>query len=209
MVGDENEGACSMTDPHAEKAQELVARHQRELEQIRADTRLSPAGKLQRVARSYLVARDGAAAAKQEAAAAREAERRKIEERLFRPPTAPGAAENIARQASYRDALERASRVSSPAEIAAMLDLARITGDDLQEQAIVAVATKRQDTDALKAYLQQRPEAEPDLQRLLDLTSPPTAADAFTEAMKFAGPQRPQEIGRASDQTLLRIAEGE
>jgi len=103
-----------------------------------------------------------------------ETERAELERRLLAPPdisVTATASDRIARDASYRDALERARGAKEGPRLLEMFRDAERFGDSIMAKACMAVALDRGEIPVLDAWLETHPNDEPKLQRLFDLTS--------------------------------------
>ncbi len=115
-----------------------------------------------------------------------------LRRRLCTPPPSAAAtgAEIIARDASFRDALQRA-RQTKPRDgvfhqLLGLSDTARLTGDSLQERAAMVVALERNDVDVLNAWIKEHPDDAEILQRAYDLHDRITDRKArFGRALQF------------------------
>ena len=103
-----------------------------------------------------------------------ETERKKLERDLFSPPglglMSPG--ERVARDASFRDAMQRARATSRDTQddLVALLNEAELTSDALQARAAMAVALERRNVPALNAWIDGNPHDDGPINRLFELT---------------------------------------
>lgn len=144
------------------RAAQLTDSMTRQIAEIRADQRLSDDAKAADVARltAETNANRKALGAAHEAGLAAELDT--LRRRLCSPPGVATGAERIARDASFRDAMQRAHATEARnGPVHPLMDVihgARLTGDDLQERAAMVVALERGDADVLDAWLQAHPE---------------------------------------------------
>ena len=96
----------------------------------------------------------------------------RLRRKLSAPTVVGFGAEKVAADASFRDAMERARSTSAadPAELMQLYTDAHNVSDVLQQRAAMVVAIDRRHIDVLNAWVNDYPETEADVQRLLDLT---------------------------------------
>jgi hypothetical protein len=110
---------------------------------------------------------------------------------MFSPALSLGrqTADRITRDASYRDALERARRVpaNSSGGLVELLDQAELVGDDLRARAVLAIGLQRGDAVAVNRYTSTRQAEEADVDRLYELLHASSTSVAVARAMRFGG----------------------
>lgn len=176
----------------AEQAEAVRAEYARTSSAIEADQRLTPEAKakMRAEAREQANGRLRAIHEATEASIARE--RANLERRLMSPPALGVAAttsDKIARDASYRDAVERARRVAAdPGALVELLELAESTGDDLQARAILAVGLQRGHAHVVNRYTSTRRAEEQAVDRLYELLQAQSNVKAVVaRAMQLTG----------------------
>jgi hypothetical protein len=112
---------------------------------LRDDLRLDAQVRLRDMAAAYIKAKDKMLALRAQFGEAIAEQRNELERSLLSAPgsgslTAEG---RIARDASYRDALERAERCADDKELLGLLDRAHRVGDDALERACLVLATEQ------------------------------------------------------------------
>jgi hypothetical protein len=118
-----------------------------------------------------------------------ESERQQLEKDILGPPPAPmwdGPTDRIARDASYRDALDRVVRTEDSDALARLHRTAALVGDYLQERAAMAIALEAGHADIVNAYIEAHPGDGPKIERLWELRSR-RLVDDVRVAMHFVG----------------------
>ena len=130
-----------MADPFRERteADKIRARYASQAKVIQERPDLNDRGRDQRLSGVLVQARKDMAALRKFEAEQIEARRRHLQQRLFGNPKSGDSAAVI----SFRDALDRADRLQSPDEAAALLDCAVMSGDDILGRAIAMRAMAR------------------------------------------------------------------
>lgn len=149
---------------------EIRARMQREANRINAKRDLAPHAKRTMLARIYVQARDALNEMREQEAARIDAERHRIERRLF---GSDGQTIDPTTAISRRDAADRAAAIDDPDEALKVMRRAERSGDAALAQAIAAhAADLSQDhrwADVLGAYAATRPDAAESISRLREM----------------------------------------
>lgn len=181
-----------MATDQRERAAELRSRYDQAATNIRADSSLSDSGKVDRLADEWTKAATGTVAARVAHVQARATRQAELRRSLFGLTYRQGEDRGQA-AVGYRDAVERAERTKTPAEAQALLERARMTGDDVQARAVGLVAAERAWSDVLLAWVDKRPEDRAALDELGGLTDRPSQ-ERFMESVAFGLPPRPSEV---------------
>jgi len=165
--------AVSRGEDLVAKAGQIADQAGRRIADIQGDQRLAGEAKAQDVARVKAERNASVKALGVAHEAALAAELDGLRRRLCSPPGGATGAERIARDASFRDAMQRA-HATEPRDgvFHPLMDLiygARLTGDDLQERAAMVEALSRADADVLDVWLQSHPEDGDVLNRAYDV----------------------------------------
>lgn len=161
---------------------------------IRADSSLSDAGKRQQIASVHHMASQQLQVERDRIASRDTSRKGKLERDLFGiTPNALGAD-----VISYRDAVDRASRLENATQANDLLSRARATGDKALERAVFAHAYEMGGpgpigqpwNELVEAYLEVRPDLVEPLTELVEVSS---TASNFDDSMQFNLPV-PQEI---------------
>lgn len=118
-----------------------------ELSEIRKDPTLSEDGRRARIARSYVDATERMNRLRGELDTAVNAERNRLEKRAF----GPGTVDPLERL-QHRDAMERANRLGNQEEAIALLNQARISGDDALGRAVMYKANAKHWSEAINTW---------------------------------------------------------
>lgn len=198
------------TDEYKARGQEAVAELDRKLDYVRSNPRLSDQAKRSDIAAAWLHYREQVDALQAEDQRQRSARIKQLEQRLFHPAgRGSSTTERAARQASYRDALDRALKIESDAQARAALDLAFRTGDDDQAKALATIALDRSWMDTFDAYAEQHPGHHDDLQQLRDLKTIEDRTDLglLMEREWLLLRAKPSELARVRDSQLPALAQ--
>jgi hypothetical protein len=140
---------------------------------IEADQRLTPEPRAEQIAAARASANKQITALHAEVESGLLTARSTLERKLCsrRPFLGRQTADRITRDASYRDALERARRVpaNSSGGLVELLDQAELVGDDLRARAVLAIGLQRGDAVAVNRYTSTRQAEEADVDRLYEL----------------------------------------
>lgn len=180
-----------------EAASRLLADFQDRLDTVRRRTDLTDEGKAPVIAGIWTDTTDQIRAIRARVRGDDTAEIARLERRLVLAPRPLGAStgERIALDASYRDALARASAIEGDSELIDLLDQALLVEDDLLARAVAAVAYRRVRPEVLNHYTASKPELEADVDRLWELKQ--RAANDLTELhinMHLSMPPMPGEL---------------
>lgn len=189
----------------AQTPEDLKAAHARLVEQVRANPQLSDEGRRRQIARSYLSTSEAIDGLRIQLEQANEAERKRLEKRFVGPSPLPlGAttADSIARDASFRDALERASATPpGDGKLGEIMQRATMVGDTLLARAALTVAIERSDVPAVNVWLADHPADDAPMNRLFALAEESSTSAAFHRALEFSKPDKPRElVGLSQDQ---------
>ncbi|HWL44125.1 MAG TPA: hypothetical protein VNQ73_14380 [Ilumatobacter sp.] len=160
------------TSTAANKAREVREEADRKVDDVRANNDLTAEAKTRLVNEIRQTANARVAELEQEHRAADRAERERLEQRLFTPPTAYTGSERITQAISYRDALDRARATSIDVPMSDLMRDAWRVGDDLLAKAALSVAFDRRDVDSLNTWIDRHPADDTDLNRLVELAWP-------------------------------------
>lgn len=130
-----------------ERIDGIRTRYQDEMKAIRNDPTLSEDGRRALIARSYVDATERMNRLRGELDTAVNAERNRLEKRAF----GPGTVDPLERM-QHRDAMERANRLGNQEEAIALLNQARISGDDALGRAVMYKANAKHWTDAINTW---------------------------------------------------------
>jgi hypothetical protein len=177
----------------------------REVEQIRTSARLSDQGRIQELAKAVLAHRQRADTLRNTVTVDNEGTRVKLSAKLFGIP--PGA--DPATVLVYRDACDRAARLESADDAAAMVKRANEMGDDLLARAVAGHAHGQKWRDVTASYAESAGLSD----YLDDLNALPSGGllkTAMNALFRVPTPNELQPgIGDASDSQLERVAAGE
>lgn len=138
-----------------DRARTLADSYTERLRDIRNDQRLSDDGRRGEIARLYVDHREAKRQLREEHEAALRRQRADLQSNAFGLHSTSDRHADIAEQASYRDALDRAERVGKPDEAITLMDRSKITGDHLLAKALVTVAAQRRWDGAVNHYRQE------------------------------------------------------
>ncbi len=176
------------------RGRDVRAEYYRQLENVRSDRELSAEGKKTRITAAWRKAASETKQLQQELRESRETRRRELQQRVFGPlyPRFANETERQMAQLNFRDALDRADRVTNDEQATRLLERAERSGDTALARAIAAVAAERGYATTLDTYLATRPDDAETVRELSELT--PSAQEHFTERMTFSI-ERPPEVG--------------
>jgi len=190
------------------RAEDVPAELKAQVESIRRNKSLTPQAKKIRLARAYLDAK-AEQAARLAAVATEKAERRRfLERRLFGSQLSAAAdpATIVAEQASFRDALGRATAATNADARRALLDQAEIVGDEGMARAVAAVALSKAEIDNVNAWLEARPALDSYANELWTATHDATSATGTAGWHLANALDSPAELEGAGEFTLAQIA---
>lgn len=157
-----------MTD-YIARSQDAIETYREQLDAIRADTTLSNNGRRAKIASAYDAAREIVDHSKEKHEWTKQAQRQKLERKVFGPPTKMLTGADAI---SWRDAQDRAAKLlpasySEPvdndvlqAEALGLLNRALQSGDDHLARAIVTVAFDMRWADVADAYATASPDTD-------------------------------------------------
>ncbi len=198
------------TNPKADQAQAVHQRYSERIAAIRKDDRLSDKAIRIALAQAWVTAADALAKLREAYQDDFDRERRQLEARVLRPTLsglAPTTSDRIAQDASFRDALDRATKAENSTDLIQLLERSERVGDAIQVRAVVATAFERRDLHTLDAHLERHPTERADLERLLDLSGPSAAREKIAVSMVFGPPPIPAETGAAFELGVRQLAE--
>lgn len=174
----------------------------REAAAIRADSRYTDSGRRQELAKTLLAHRKQAAALRDNTTLDNDSTRAKLTTKLFGLPADADAGSILA----YRDAMDRAAQLRSPADLSDLRERATKLGDHLLARAAAARAFEIGAKDVAKNYAESvglDDEYE-------DLAATPTSGMASAALFSVPCPAELRTItGQSSDDYLQRIADGD
>lgn len=138
-----------LSDRDQQTIEAAQARYRNQLAAIRADVRLTDAGKRVEIARAYKQASGETRAVRDRVAAENARRRAEIEPQLFGVGSSPTASETM----SYRDAMDRALNCDTSDQLARVMDAAKLTGDQTLQKACFTVAWQRADETTGRGYI--------------------------------------------------------
>ena len=151
------------------RSQDAIETFREQLDAIRADTTLSNNGRRAKIASAYDAARDVVDHSKEKHEWTKQAQRQKLERKVFGPPTKTLTGADAI---SWRDAQDRAAKLlpasySEPvdndvlqADALGLLNRALQSGDDHLARAIVTVAFDMRWAEVADAYAQASPDTD-------------------------------------------------
>ncbi|OZD81824.1 hypothetical protein CH260_10345 [Rhodococcus sp. 05-2256-B2] len=151
------------------RSQDAIENYREQLDTIRADTTLSNNGRRAKIASAYDAAREIVDHSKEKHEWTKQAQRQKLERKVFGPPTTTLTGADAI---SWRDAQDRAAKLlpasySEPVdndvlqgEALGLLNRALQSGDDHLARAIVTVAFDMRWADVADAYAQASPDTD-------------------------------------------------
>ncbi|MHA7261905.1 hypothetical protein ACX80W_01745 [Arthrobacter sp. TMN-37] len=194
------------TNAHQEKALKLRGEYQQWVENIRADRTLSPEGKAQQIARHYLELKPQLERLQAEQNAAQETRLKNLRRELFGMPGTADSHTAIA----YRDAMDRAARITDEDEAARLLGMAEMSGDTWLAKAIAARGFQDGWNGVVNAYADQYPASTSKFQELADLEasggSSASMARLLGEAMTYNVDKPHELIGYHTDEAISAVA---
>jgi len=175
---------------------------QREVNQIRNNPKYSDSGRAQELAKTLLVHRRQADSLRTNFSVDNEDVRLKLTAKLFGIPNRADPATILV----YRDAEDRAAKLTNPDDAAAMLARATEKGDTLLARAVAGHAHNRKWQSVTESYADAAGLAD-DLDELNSLPSGAMLKTAVTALFSLPTPPELRSlIGEASDARLQRIA---
>lgn len=197
-------------DPERSAAAQVNRDFRATVDDIRANPSFSNDGRRIEIAKAWVSAETRLAELRTKYSAAAQADIDAAEAKAFGPPgpkPAPGA-DTIARDANYRDAIQRAQAVDRPEALGQLLRLAHRTQDPLFEHAIAVVAAGHNWTRVLAVYSELRPDRA---QAIADYSA--IAADYRRPNLNLRNQfvfhvQKPTEIDGRSPAQIQALADG-
>lgn len=178
------------------KMQVIRADLQREVDTICANTNYSREGQIHQVAKAILEHRQQAVALRDEFVGTSEDTRRKLAQKLFGIPAGADAATVLV----FRDAEDRAAKITDPDELAPLLARATDRGDALLARAIAAHADAHGWTGVAAAWAANTGQADA-YAELTDLPSGSNFSTAVALIFSIGVPTLPPELA-----TIIRTA---
>jgi hypothetical protein len=183
--------------------------------QARNDLTLSDVGRQMKIAAAWLDATQKIADLKAAAFAAEDARRKKLQEQVFGLDTSGVPLDvQVAQQAAFRDALDRADKAvaadNGPATLLRLVERSLRVADDLQAKAAVSVALEKGFGDTVDRYLLENPALEAPIQELQSLNPGPAGdrvADRLRSEMNFSL-AKPTEISALQPYQLQALLNG-
>lgn len=186
-------------------ADQVRARLERDVQNIRDQIELSPAASTARIAKVYVKAKASMDAMNTANPAKKAADLAAAKRNLFGIDDMTAGASPADRAAvslSFRDAQQRAAQLTTAPEAQALLDLADQSGDELLARAVGNAALSRLGMDDVgQAYLAARPQQAKAYDALRGLTR----MGSIVEILEFVLP-KPPELTQVSDSQLTAIA---
>ena len=183
----------------------------RDLDSIRANTTLSTQAKKTRIAQAYIAAKGEQQQRLATIATEKATRKRTLERRLFGSQTPLGATNEAqaAIEASYRQALDRASQTTTEAERAALLERAELVGDEPLARAVAAVAFAAAEDTVVNLWLNTRPSLDGAANELWTATHGASAATADASWHLANALDPPAELDGAGEYTIRELARQE
>ncbi len=186
-------------------ADQVRARLERDVQNIRDQIELSPAASTARIAKVYVKAKASMDAMNTANPAKKAADLAAAKRNLFGIDDMTAGASPADRAAvslSFRDAQQRAAQLTTTAEAQALLDLADQSGDELLARAVGNAALSGLGMDDVgQAYLAARPQQAKAYDTLRGLTR----MGSIVEILEFVLPM-PPELTQVSDSQLTALA---
>lgn len=198
------------TDPR-DSADTVRQQLDRRILALREDLRLDQGVRVREMAQAYVDARAEMNTLKASFVGYVADERAALERRVFAPPgSAPATAEaRVARDASFRDALERAERCANQDDLRALQRRAVRVGDDYLEQACLVLAAEHAWQNAVDDYGSRHPEsADAALELIAFNQTVDTAQFQFFQQQAAFALQKPRELVMTPDWMIEAVAAG-
>jgi hypothetical protein len=199
-----------MTQAVADQAAQIAAERDRMIETIMADANLSQAGKQRAVAKQHQAAVERMQVLKDNFSGGSVITAQELGKQLFGADQVTGAD-----AISMRDAHDRAAQVEDPQAAAALLDAARMYGDEHLARAVAHRAYNESQSPlvgpawspVVEAYASSRPEVAERLQEYHEARSQ-TMQDNLAAGFAFALP-KPPIIDRLHEHQIAELAESD
>jgi hypothetical protein len=194
--------------PEGQKAESIQANYRYALDQIRADTRLTPQGKKQQIAAEFLRASREVTAIKEAVSAKNEQRLGSLRRDLF--GTTGGDAQTAI---SYRDAQERvgALQIGEQDKAVKLLDQAELSGDEVMVKAVVQRSLELAWDQVANSYIEKHPYYGAKLEELWELQEPDgilSGPDGMDNGF-LLHVSKPNELGNLySDGQIEAVANG-
>jgi len=195
--------------PMTARPEDVPAELRRDLDSIRANNTLTAQAKKTRIAQAYIAAKAEQQQRLATIATEKAIRKRTLERRLFGTQTPVGATDEAraAIEASYRQALDRASQTTTEAERAALLQRAELVGDEPLARAVAAVAFAAAEDTVVNLWLDTRPSLDGAANELWDATHGATSATSEAGWHLANALDPPAELDGAGDFTIAQIAQ--
>jgi hypothetical protein len=164
---------------------------------------ITPEERTRRIAKAWVQLKDTLDAIRASDANATNGRRDQLAKQIYGLPT---AADSL----SYRDALDRANQITGTRDALALLEQARVSGDDILARAVLSVAYTNGWADVINAYTASNPQNEAAADELWSLTTASTGltTQSFIQLGEYLAP-KPLEIARYDDWAISNLAAGE
>ncbi len=188
-----------------EKLQQNHAKYRRKVEQVRADWTLSDEAKRQQLEKVYGEALETYNRGVEEYRSAVRERVRSGRKRVFSAPKM--GADGALNVLSYRDALDRASRITESRQLSDLLARAETTGDHALARAILYRGYELQDSDIVQSYFAKYPDELPAWDSFMDAAEEQNKLESLgaSLAIGVAAPEKPQDLGRQNAYTASGV----
>ena len=168
-----------------EVSEEIGLAARKQIDEIKADSRLSPQAKDDDVKAIANKVNARRAALGKAFEAQLESEAEGLRRKLLSPPETFVSADRILQEMSFRDALRSAHETSTSAELMGVFRSAQLNTDTLQQRAALTVALERGQPAVLEAWLAEHPGEQARFQRLVDLEHEISSQQRFHRSLQF------------------------
>lgn len=182
----------------AEKIQKHREQYNRRIQEIRDNPDLNAEARQRMMLEAYNEAQKAHERLASESRKEQETNLDKLERRVFAPgmtsDATPGDKASIA--SSYRDALDRASKITEEEDLVSLQRRARATGDRLLERAAFYRAAELGSSTVTEAHLEAYPQERKGWEELLEVSRAASTVQPFSS--ENTGPEAPRELGGAA-----------
>jgi hypothetical protein len=182
-----------------EKMTRNAERFRRRVDEIRRDWTRSEKAKRQDLEAAFAEARSAHKALEDQYRAEAGGRLRDARKTVFAPPASGAGGDKVLAALSYRDALDRAGRLSESRQLADLLARAEITGDHALARAVLYRGYELQSEGLVHSYFEKYPEELPAWEKFMGAAQEHNTLETLgiTAAAGVPEPERPQELGRA------------
>ncbi|MFF1876031.1 hypothetical protein, partial [Kitasatospora herbaricolor] len=189
-------------EPQHEKASELLAQYDSQLDNIRSNANLSAQGRQDAIAKLWGRTAKALNALSDSLIGARKNQRSSLERQVFGLKLGAPTEDVV----SYRDANERVSEINDAREADDLLSSAVLGSDTILAKALLARAFANGWVDIVNAYVAAYPNTEPAVDDLWNIAKPGKGNIIDTRDWLFQPRMKPIEIQMFDDATLIAQA---